>query len=244
MELRGRSALVTGAGRRVGRTIALGLARRGANVAVHYRSSRGGAMDTVRRIQAMGVEAAAIQGDLARTEEARRVVRRAERELGGLSVLVNCASVYEPRPWGATRESDWEKHMSANARGAFFAAQEAAKGMKKRRAGKIINIVDSDVTRPYRNYTAYFASKAALMGLTWALAVELAPEIQVNAVAPGAVLLPEGWGPKIRRSIINATPLKRIGSPEDIARTVVFLIEGSDFITGAVIPVDGGRHLG
>lgn len=243
MDLRGRSVLVTGAARRVGRAIALVLGERGASVAVHYRSSRNDAMDTVRQIRAMGARSAAVRGDLARIDGARAVVQQAERELGGLSVLIHCASVYEPRPWENTTEADWEKHMNVNARGAFFLSQQAAKGMKQRRGGKIINIIDSDVTRPYRNYTAYFASKAALVGLTRALAVELAPEIQVNAVAPGAVLLPDEWGIKIRRSIIRATPLKRIGSPEDIARTVVFLVEGSDFITGAVIPVDGGRHL-
>lgn len=243
MDIEGRTALVTGAARRVGKAIALSLAERGAHVAVHYRTSKPEALNVAGSIRRLGVKSDVFHADLRRVSDVRRMVGHVERRLGPLDILVNCASVYHPGMWSRVRESDWDVHMNANARGPFFCAQAVARRMQRRKRGKIVNITDSDVSRPYRNYLAYLVSKTALLGVTLCLARELAPHVQVNAIAPGAVLLPAAWGPRIKRAIEKATPLGRIGDPMDVARAVIFLIEASDFVTGAVLHVDGGRHL-
>lgn len=235
--------MVTGAARRVGRDIALALAGKGYPMALHYRSSRGEAEKLAVRIRSAGVRCETFRADLERAEECARLVRSVERKLGGIAVLVNSASVYEGRRWDRVKRDDWDRHMHVNARAPFFCAQAAARSMMKRGGGKIVNIIDADVSRPYARYLPYLVSKNALAGLTLCLAKELAPTVQVNGVSPGAVLLPEGWGKKVRDAIIRATPARKIGSPADIAAAVLFFVESSDFITGAILPVDGGRHL-
>jgi pteridine reductase len=237
MNLSGKTALVTGAAKRLGREIALALARRGANIVVHYNASAAEARQLVKEIQALGVDALAVQADQSNARQVRAAVRKA----GRIDVLIASAAVFERTPFAKLTEADWDFHINANLKGPFLFALEAARHMK---AGKMIFFADWAALRPYRNYLPYLVSKAGIICLTKALAKELAPHIQVNAIAPGPVLLPADFPEAERRKVIDATLLKRLGSPSDIVNSVLFLLEGSDFITGHVLVVDGGRLLG
>ncbi len=241
MQLAGKTALVTGAAKRVGREIALALADRGTNVVVHYNTSAAAARQTVAEIQRRGVTALAVKADQANARQVRAAVRRAMRQFGRIDVLINSAAVYVRTPFANLTERDWDFHLDANLKGPFLFAREVACHMK---TGKIINLADWAVERPYRQYLPYLVSKAGVVGLTKALAKELAPRVQVNAVAPGPVLWPEGFSAAEKKKVVNSTLVKRIGSPQDVANAVLFLLEGSDFITGHVLVVDGGRLLG
>lgn len=243
MNLKGKVAIVTGSAKRVGQTIALALARRGTHVMIHYRTSIQEAAQTVAQARKYGVRAYPVQGDLASAIEASEIVRQTIKHFGRVEILVNSASLYRKTLFGNISEEDWDAHLDTNLKGIFFLSQAAAKVMLRRKIGKIVNVIDSDVHRPYKNYLPYLVSKSGLVGLTYCLAKELAPHIQVNGVAPGPVLLPKKWGAKIVRAIIRETPLRRIGTPQDIAHAVLFCIEGTDFMTGAIIPVDGGQHI-
>jgi pteridine reductase len=240
--LAGKGALVTGAAIRVGRAIALALAQAGADVAVHYRSSKADADAVVEEIRALGRRALAIQADLAIPEECARTVRDAVRALGGLDFLVHSAASFQRALLADTDAKLWDSTMNVNARSGFLLAREAAP-MLKERGGRVVLISDFLARDPVKNYLVHCVSKAAVEGLTRALAVELAPEITVNAVAPGTVLLPEGTPPEEGEKLARRLPLKRYGDPEDVARTVVFLCSGPSFLTGQVIRVDGGRSL-
>ncbi len=243
MKLKGKVAIVTGSAKRVGKEIALTLGRRGVNVVIHYHTSFKEAQDVVKKIERMGVQAIAIQGDLTQTSNIKKIVLKTIEKFKKIDILINSASLYEEGNILALSEMDWDKHLNTNLKAPFFLAQEAAKAMLKQKAGKIVNIIDSDVSKPYKNYLPYLVSKAGLVGLTHTLAIELAPHIQVNGISPGPVLLQQHWGPKMIRAILKVTPLKKIGSPIDIANAVLFCLEGTDFMTGAVIPVDGGQHI-
>ena len=243
MKIAGKVAIVTGAAKRVGSSIALALAREGADVVVHYRRSKKEALKTVGAISALGVRAFPVKADLSVVAQSLKLAQEAYREFGRIDILVNCASVYEKTPLGKISEKEWDRHLDTNLKGAFFLSQAVSRFMLKQKSGKIVNIIDSDVARPYPHYLPYLVSKAGLAGLTQILAKELAPHIQVNGISPGPVLMQPHWGKEVLRAIIKATPLKKIGSPEDIAHAVLFAVEGTDFMTGAVIPVDGGQHI-
>ncbi len=236
MNLTGKTALVTGAGKRVGREIALALARRGAKIVVHYNSSAADARKVVAEIKALGVDALAVKAD----QTDARQVRDAVRKAGKIDVLVASAAVFRRTPFETLTEEDWDFHIDANLKGPFLFALEAGRRMK---AGKMIFFADWAAMRPYRNYLPYLISKAGIICLTKALAKELAPNVQVNAIAPGPVLLPPDFTAKETRQVIESTLVKRLGSPQDIVNSVLFLIEGSDFITGHVLVVDGGRLI-
>ena len=240
--LAGKAALVTGAAIRVGRAIALALGEAGADVAVHYRSSKAGARAVADEIRRLGRRAAVIEADLARPEDCARTVQEAIRELGGLDFLIHSAANFHRVPLSETGAEVWDRAMNVNARSALLLAREAAPMLKERR-GRIVLVSDFLARDPVKNYLAHCVSKAAVEGLTRALAVELAPEVTVNAVAPGTVLLPEGTPPEQGERLARKLPLKRYGSPDDVARTVVFLCGGPSFLTGQVIRVDGGRSL-
>jgi NAD(P)-dependent dehydrogenase (short-subunit alcohol dehydrogenase family) len=243
VEIKGRGVLITGAAKRVGRAIALELGRRGANVVINYNHSRQAAEHTVREIEATGVSGVAIQADVAKVSEVERMVRQAAEFLGRLDVVVNNASVFYRTPLESVTEADWDINLDVNLKGPFFCAKFAAELMLKHGGGKIINIADWAGFRPYMNYVPYCISKAGVIALTQVLAKTLAPTIQVNAVAPGTVLLPEEFDDHEKEKIIQGTPLRRIGSPEDVVQAVLFLIEGGDFITGHTLVVDGGRLI-
>lgn len=243
MEIEGKVALVTGAAKRVGREIALGLAEGGAQLVVHYRTSAKEAQEVVARIKALGGKPIAVQGDLSRAAEAEAVVEAAMAAFGRIDILVNSAAVFFRTPFGTLTEDDWDAIMDTNLKGPFLLCRRVGEIMLGQGSGKIINIADVGAYRPWADYIPYCVAKAGLIALTQGLARALAPTVQVNAVAPGPVLLPEGTTEEERDRIIRRTPLKRLGSPEDVARTVRFLIEGSDFITGEVVAVDGGAQL-
>jgi NAD(P)-dependent dehydrogenase (short-subunit alcohol dehydrogenase family) len=243
MELRGRWALVTGAAKRVGRSIALALAEHGANVVVHYNTSARAAEGTVREIEALGVRSFALGAELVRAADVARLAREAEERTGGITVLVNNASNYLRVPFDELTEAVWDASLDVNLKAPFLLAWHLGRAMKARGEGRIVNLADWAGERPYNDYLPYCVAKAGVICLTKALAKALAPEVQVNAVAPGPVLPPDDLGPVERQAIIRATPLKRFGKPDDVARCVRFLAEDADFSTGAVFLVDGGRLI-
>jgi NAD(P)-dependent dehydrogenase (short-subunit alcohol dehydrogenase family) len=243
MELRGRAALVTGAARRVGRAIALALAGRGADVVLHYNTSSSEVRAAAEGVERLGRRAVTFRADLARPEEVEALADRAVQQFGAIDVLVNSAALFYRTPLEKLTWEEWEQFLRVNLTGPFLLAKRLGLLMKQRGEGKVVNIADIAGIRPWAEFLPYCVSKGALITLTQGLAKALAPEVQVNAVAPGSVLLPEEYGDKEREAIVRATPLKRIGDPSDVAQTVLFLVEGPDFITGQVVVVDGGRSL-
>jgi len=243
MELGGRTALVTGAAKRVGREIALALAARGADLALHYKGSAAEARATAEAVGRLGRRAVTIQADLAQPEQVEALADRAVESYGAIDVLVNSAAVFYRTPLEKITSQDWEQFLRVNLTGPFLLARRLGLLMRRRGEGKIVNVVDIAGMRPWAEFLPYCVSKGALITLTQGLAKALAPEVQVNAVAPGSVLLPDEYGDKEREAIVRATPLRRIGDPADVAKAVLFLVEGSDFITGQVVVVDGGRSI-
>lgn len=243
MQLTGRTALVTGGAIRVGRAIALALAGRGADVGITYRSSAAEAEHTLAEIRALGVRAHGVRCDQRSPAEVAAAVREVEAALGAVDVLVNNAAVFRPTPFAEATLEDWDEHLETNLRGPWLFAQAVAPGMRARGEGVILNLLDIAVERPYPAYLPYVASKAGLEALTRGLARALAPQVRVNGIAPGTVAWPDDYPEEQKEATLTRTPLGRIGSPEDIAATALFLIEGSDFVTGVVVPVDGGRRV-
>ncbi len=243
MDLNGKVALVTGGARRVGKAIVLALAARGATAAVHYRSSAADAERTVAEIVGRDGKARAFCADLEKLAEIERMVEAVLEAFGRIDVLVNSASVFYRKPLEELTERDWDTNLDTNLKAPFFLSKFAGAAMRRQGAGKIVNIGDWAGIRPYNNYLPYVVSKAGIIGLTKALAKALAPEVQVNCVAAGPVMLPEDYGAEEAAKIANATLTKRLGSPEDIARAVLFFCEGTDFATGATLVVDGGRLI-
>jgi len=243
MALRGRWALVTGAAKRVGRSIALALAERGANVVVHYNTSAAPAESTVRELRDLGVEAFALGAALERRDEIAALARTAEERTGGIDVLVNNASNYLRVSFDQLTEAVWDASLDVNLKAPFLLSWHLGRMMKARGGGRIVNLADWAGERPYNDYLPYCVAKAGVICLTKALAKALAPEVLVNAVAPGPVMPPDDLGPDERAAITRATPLKRFGKPDDVARCVRFLAEEADFSTGAVFLVDGGRLI-
>ncbi|MBW3661257.1 MAG: SDR family oxidoreductase [Gemmatimonadetes bacterium] len=243
MDLQGKVALVTGSGIRVGRAIALALAERGANLAVHYNSSADPANEAVHAARELGVEAEPYRCDLADTANIPGLIGSIEERWGRLDVLVNSAAIFPRTPWASIDEATWDRTMAVNLKAPFFTAWHAARLMKRGGGGKIVNIADWAGLKPYVNYAPYVIAKGGVITMTKAMAKELAPGIAVNAVAPGPVMLPEDFDEDAAERIRKATLLQRLGSPEDIARSVVFLVEMTDFVTGHVLVVDGGRLI-
>jgi NAD(P)-dependent dehydrogenase (short-subunit alcohol dehydrogenase family) len=240
MELGGKVALVTGAARRVGRAIALALASRGAILAVHYRNSAAQAAETVATIEASGGVARAFHADLEKIGDIEAMVNNVAAAFGRLDILVNSASVFYRKPLDQLTERDWDLNLDTNLKAPFFAARFAGGIMRRQNAGKIVNIGDSAGIRPYNNYLPYTVSKSALIGLTQALAQTLAPQVQVNCLAIGSVLPPQDYSTEQIEGLARSTLTKRLGTPEDVARAVLFLCE-TDFATGATLVLDGGR---
>jgi pteridine reductase len=240
--LEGRVALVTGGGIRVGRAIAEALGAAGANVAVHYATSRQGAEDVVARIRADGNRAVALKADLAEGEEgAERLLREAGRELGPVDVLVNSAGLLERASLEDTSAKTLDRLWSLNARAPYLLTRAFVQNLQREKAD-VVNVVDVGGGRlAWKRYSAYCMTKAALAMLTRCLAVELAPRVRVNAVAPGTVLPPTWLGAEELEALRKRIPAGRFGSPEDVARTVLFLLTGPSFVTGELIGVDGGR---
>lgn len=240
--LAGKAALITGGARRIGAAIARCLHAAGMNIVIHYRNSAGAAeslRDTLNHERTGSANLCT--GDLVSAEDCETLSESAIRAFGRLDALINNASAFFPTPIGTTTEAQWEMLMSANLKAPFFLAQACANALRTHR-GAIVNLTDIYAERPLAAHLVYCASKAGLLSLTRSLAQELGPEIRVNAVAPGAILWPEGEEDlAVQEKILKRTPLKRMGDPQDIAATVRFLLQDAGFITGQVINVDGGR---
>ena len=241
MHLAGKAALVTGAGRRVGRALAVGLAAAGCDVAVHYSSSSTGAKETAQEIAKLGRKAELIPADLRDAQAARGLADRAARALGRLDVLVNAAAVMVRQAVLDVTPDSWDATLDLNLRAYFFVAQGAVAHLRPVR-GKIVNIADVGGLEPWPSYVPHSVSKAGVVMLTKGLAKALAPNITVNAVAPGPVLLPDDWDEATRRRFAETTPLG-LGSPDHVVNAVRYLLEGGDYVTGTVLVVDGGRML-
>ena len=237
--LAGEKALVTGASRRLGRAIAERLAREGAAVALHFRSDRAGAEETAA---AIGAASPVLQADLADAGACERLVVEADAALGGLTLLVNNAATFRRTPLDEMDVSDFDHFMQSNARSVYVLSLVAGRLFKSRGQGCIVNLADVAGLSPWPGFIPYSASKAAVVSLTKGFAKALAPEVRVNAVAPGPVLPPAGESPEQGERAVASTLLKRWGSPDDIAAAVVFLAS-TPYMTGQVLPVDGGRSV-
>ena len=240
MKLEGRAALVTGAGHRVGRELAVALGAQGMNVAVHFNSSREEADETVRLIAAAGGKGQALQADLADARGPSQVVRDAHRALGALHVVVNSAAVMTRHPFADITVADWDATMALNLRAPFFVCQAAAGVMTD--GGAIVNIADLAAFESWPAYLHHGISKNGIVKMTQSLARVLAPSIRVNAIAPGAVLLPDDWSDVVGERLSDTTPMRRLGDPADVVGAMLYLLQ-ADFVTGETIIVDGGRHI-
>ena len=234
-------ALVTGAGRRVGRAIAVGLAVDGYDVGVHYHGSENGAAETLDAVKQMGRAGTLLAADLRDAGAARALADRTVKALGGLHALVNSAAVMVRQPVEEVSPESWDATLNLNLRAGFFVAQGAIPHLR-RSHGSIVNIADVAAFEPWPAYVPHCVSKAGVVMLTKGLARALAPDITVNAVAPGPVLLPEAWDEATQRHFAETTPLQRLGTPEDVVAAVRFLLT-SAYTTGTVLVVDGGRLI-
>ena len=241
MKLDGRMAIVTGAGRRVGRAIASALGERKMHVAVHYNGSEKGAKETAADIERGGGRATLFQADLSQPDAPAALVDDVVKTLGSLDVLVNSAAIMERTPLDSVTPMDWDKTFAINARAPFFASLAAARHMKEK-GGAIVNIADLAGLETWPAYVPHGLSKSVVIQMTRSLARTLAPSVRVNAIAPGVIELPEGWDPTAGERLRTTTPLKKLGSVNDVVGAVIYLLE-ADFVTGETIVVDGGRHI-
>ncbi len=244
--MQGKVVLITAGAKRVGAAICRKLHLRGASLMVHYRSSLEEAQGLETELnQIRPGSVALVQADLLDISQIPRLISQTIQKFGKLDALINNASSFFATPVGAVTEAGWDDLIGSNLKAPLFLSQEAAPHLKNQ-LGCIVNIVDIHADRPLKNYVIYSSAKAGLSSLTRSLALELAPEIRVNGVSPGPILWPENdeWKDlSVRQSIISKTLLKRMGEPDDIARTVLFLIADAPYITGQIIAVDGGRSV-
>jgi pteridine reductase len=242
--MHGKVVLITGGAKRVGASICRRLHRDGANLMIHYRSSAEEARELQAELHRQRPDSVGlVQADLHHTERMPELIRAAVERFGRLDVLINNASSFYPTAVGEIGEKDWHDLIGTNLKAPLFLSQAAARELRRSR-GCIVNIADIHAERPMKSYVVYSIGKAGLVALTKSLAHELGPEVRVNAVAPGPILWPEedpAFDEQERRRIVAHTLLKRAGEPEDIAAAVAFLVKDAPYVTGAILPVDGGR---
>ena len=243
--LNGKVALITGAARRIGAAIATTLHRDGASIAVHYRKSSADAEALAERLNTERPDSAALfQADLNDTEALPSLVEKVVAWHGTLDVLVNNASSFYPTPPGEITQAHWDDLVGSNLKAPLFLSQAALPALREA-GGAIVNLIDVHAQRPLRNHAVYGSAKAGLAMLTRSLAKDLAPEVRVNGVSPGAILWPEnGMDDATRETILRQIPLARPGQPEDIAGCVLYLVRDAAYVTGQIIAVDGGRSIG
>jgi len=243
MTLKDRVALITGGAVRIGRALALALAQRQVQVAIHYHHSQREAEETLREIRSLGAGGIALQADLRQSTQVEKLMAGLVEHWGRIDILVNNAAVFYRTPFSGLTEKQWDEFLAVNLKAPFLLCRAAGEIMLRQGGGKIINIADVAAFRPWADFIPYCVSKAGLVTLTKALAKALAPQVTVNCIAPGCILPPEDYPPEESRRLLERTPLRRLGSPRDIVQAALFLLEGTDFITGAVIPVDGGQSI-
>jgi 3-oxoacyl-[acyl-carrier protein] reductase/pteridine reductase len=243
MKIEGKTALITGGAHRVGKAITLTLARAGANVVVNYYSSDAAAQETVAEAEALGVGGLAVQADVGDMEQARGLVAAAAGKFGAVDILVNSASIWQNTPLPMGDFAGWHRVLGVLLDGSMYLADAVAPMMKERGEGAMVNIVDLAAWKPFRTYVAHSVGKAGLLALTRSLAIELAPEVSVNAIAPGPVLPPPDYTQEQVDLIAGRTLKGRWGVAQDVADAARFLVE-ADYITGEVIVVDGGERFG
>jgi pteridine reductase len=242
MELKGKVALVTGGAIRVGKALALALAEQGVKIALHYGRSLEAAEETAAAIQGAGSEATLLTADLSESGAAVDLIERAHDRFGRLDILVNSAAIFLPGGIGDTTERDWDQQFAINLKSPFFLAQAFAIRHQPGEPGLIVNIADWRAFRPGPDYLAYTLTKAGIVTMTRSLASALAPQIRVNAIAPGAILPPPGKDDNYLKRLAEKIPLARSGSPKELAKGLLYLAE-ADFVTGEVLFIDGGEHL-
>ena len=243
MNLSGKVALVTGGAKRIGRATALELARRGCDVAIHYHTSRADAEQTAADIRALGRRAMLLCANLADPTAARALPGQVAAELGRLDVLINNASMFEEMSLESFTVEHWNCTLAVNLTAPMVLSHAAFPLLRASRAGRIVNLSDISAERPWTSHLGYCVSKAALSCLTVALASAMAPDVYVNAVALGVALFPENYTEARKKEVIRNIPALRPGTIEEVAATICFLVDGSDYITGAVLACDGGRSL-
>jgi len=244
MKLEGKAALITGSARRLGAKTAETLHQNGADIIIHYRGSRNAAENLVDRLNARRAgSAVALQADLLELGQIGRLAREAVSAFGRLDILVNNASTFYPTPVGSIDENHWDDLMGSNLKAPLFLSQACHEALKAAE-GCIVNMVDIHARSPLKRYPLYSIAKAGKAMMTRALAQEMAPEVRVNGVAPGAILWPEddSQSEEERRKILARIPLGRSGSPQDIADAILFLVT-SPYVNGQILAVDGGRQL-
>jgi NAD(P)-dependent dehydrogenase (short-subunit alcohol dehydrogenase family) len=241
VRLDGTAALVTGAGRRIGQAIAIGLATAGCDVAVHYNATADGAEDTARAIRKAGRRAELFRADLGDPQKARGLADQAARAFKRLDIVVNSAAIMVRQPIEEITPDSWDETLNLNLRSMFFVSQGAIPHLQRAK-GKIVNLADVAGLEPWSAYVQHCVSKAGVVMLTKVLARALAPDVGVNAIAPGAVLLPDDWDDAAKEHLRSTTPLGRIGTPADVVGAVQYLLD-NDYVTGTVLVVDGGRLI-
>lgn len=243
MNIKNKTVLITGGAVRIGKFITLEMVRLGANVYCHYNNSSAQAQALSGEVKKLEGSLKIFQADFSQTEKAIAAFSELINSIEQVDVLINNAAIFFKTPLEDVKESDWDRLFSINLKTPFFISQKIGLKMKDQGYGKIINIGDASGITPWPGYLPYSLTKSGVIAMTKGLAKALAPEVLVNCINPGPVLIPDYYDESEMQKIINKTLVKKTGSPEDIIETIKYLIEGSDYLTGSIINVDGGRHL-